>query len=73
MQPVQGLIANVRQTFGPVEVQTLYVTRRLRITIGGDDNGLRMFVVSVEDSREVLTREEIRAMGVVLKALSEAS
>ena len=73
-QPLEGLRGKIRQIdeFG-VRVETLFITERVRVTIGaGGEDGTMLFVLSVGDSREVMTAAEIRAMAAALRGLAEA-
>lgn len=59
------------QTDGPVQVETLFVTPRVRVTIGSSGSGTMLFVLSVGNEREVMTAAEIRAMAAALRGLAE--
>ena len=72
-QPLEGLKGRTPQLDGPgVQVATLFVTERVRVTIVSSDNGRRLFGLSVEDSHEVMTAAEVRAMAAALRGLAEA-
>jgi hypothetical protein len=56
----------------PIQVQTVYVTERIRITVGSADGEPKIYVLAVDDNRIVLGAGQAKKLADTLEQIGRS-